>query len=42
LRPVDASPPAQAAGVTDIYALESTIDVNALTRYDIPTEAERD
>ena len=42
LRPVDASPPAQAAGVTDIYALESTIDVNALPRYDIPTEAERD
>ena len=42
LRPVDASPPAPAAAITGIYALESTIDLDALPRYDIPTEAERD
>ena len=40
--PVDASPPAQTAAITGIYALELRIDVNALPRYDIPTEAESD
>jgi Bacterial regulatory helix-turn-helix protein, lysR family len=36
----DASPPAQASEITDVYAIEATIDVKALPRYDIVSEAE--
>jgi Bacterial regulatory helix-turn-helix protein, lysR family len=35
-----ASPPAQASGITDVYAIEATIDVKALPRYDVVSEAE--
>jgi Bacterial regulatory helix-turn-helix protein, lysR family len=40
LRPADASLPAQASGIADIYALEAAIDVKALPRQDILSEAD--
>jgi Bacterial regulatory helix-turn-helix protein, lysR family len=36
----DASPPTQASMITDVYAIEATIDVRALPRYDVLSEAE--
>ena len=38
--PVGTSPPVEAAEITNVYALEAQIDLDALPRYDIPTEAE--
>jgi hypothetical protein len=35
-------PPAQRLKITDVYALEATIDTKALPRYDIRTQAEPD
>jgi hypothetical protein len=34
-RPADASPPAQASEIVDIYKLEATIDVKALPKLDV-------
>jgi hypothetical protein len=41
-RPGNPSPPLQIAAITDVYALEATIDVKLLPRDDVPTEAESD
>jgi DNA-binding transcriptional LysR family regulator len=39
-QPATASSPAQASDITGVYAIEATIDVKALPRYDVVSEAE--
>ena len=39
-QPAGASTPAEAKAASDVYAIEATIDVKALPRYDVVSEAE--
>ena len=39
-QPAGASAPAEAKAASDVYAIEAAIDVNALPRYDIVSEAD--